>query len=91
MLFRSGAHGEVLETPPADAIRRDLTAVYREGFRALAVVFMHGYRYPQHEQAVAAIARELGFAEVRSGPLVRSSYHAGGESGDSHALTLQGH
>ena len=25
-----------------------------------------------------AIARELGFAHVRSGPLVRSSYHAAG-------------
>jgi lipoic acid synthetase len=25
---------------------------------------------------LGAIARELGFADVRSGPLVRSSYHA---------------
>ena len=26
---------------------------------------------------MGAVARDLGFAEVRSGPLVRSSYHAG--------------
>ena len=28
------------------------------------------------EPALAEVARELGFAQVRSGPLVRSSYHA---------------
>jgi lipoic acid synthetase len=26
---------------------------------------------------LGAIARSLGFSQVRSGPLVRSSYHAG--------------
>ena len=25
---------------------------------------MHGYRYPAHEQAVAALAREIGFTQV---------------------------
>ena len=25
---------------------------------------MHAYRYPEHEQQVAALARELGFAQV---------------------------
>ena len=25
---------------------------------------MHGYRFPQHERALAALARELGFAQV---------------------------
>ena len=31
---------------------------------AVAIVFMHAYRYPAHEQQVAALARELGFAQV---------------------------
>ena len=31
---------------------------------AVAVVFMHGYRYPEHEISVAQIAREIGFTQV---------------------------
>jgi lipoic acid synthetase len=34
------------------------------------------YWPPEAFEELAAIARELGFATVRSGPLVRSSYHA---------------
>ena len=35
------------------------------------------YWTPAEFEQLAEIARELGFADVRSGPLVRSSYHAG--------------
>jgi lipoic acid synthetase len=35
------------------------------------------YWTPQEFDKLGAIARDLGFAHVRSGPLVRSSYHAG--------------
>ena len=34
------------------------------------------YWTPQEFEELAELARELGFAQVRSGPLVRSSYHA---------------
>ena len=34
------------------------------------------YWSPEEFEALGAIARDLGFADVRSGPLVRSSYHA---------------
>ena len=34
------------------------------------------YWTPQEFDALAEVARELGFSQVRSGPLVRSSYHA---------------
>ena len=34
------------------------------------------YWQPEEFEALAATARRLGFAQVRSGPLVRSSYHA---------------
>ena len=34
------------------------------------------YWTPEEFDALAEVARELGFAQVRSGPLVRSSYHA---------------
>jgi lipoic acid synthetase len=35
------------------------------------------YWTPEEFEHLGAIAREMGFAHVRSGPLVRSSYHAG--------------
>jgi lipoyl synthase len=35
------------------------------------------YWTPEEFEVLGAIAREMGFAHVRSGPLVRSSYHAG--------------
>lgn len=38
------------------------------------------YWTPQEFDRLGAIARELGFSHVRSGPLVRSSYHAGEDS-----------
>ena len=34
------------------------------------------YWTPEEFDALAEVARELGFSQVRSGPLVRSSYHA---------------
>jgi lipoyl synthase len=35
------------------------------------------YWHPEEFERLGAIAREMGFSHVRSGPLVRSSYHAG--------------
>ena len=35
------------------------------------------YWHPDDFERLGAIARSLGFSQVRSGPLVRSSYHAG--------------
>ncbi len=54
-----------IETPPdLDAVRADLARAKADGFAAAAIVFMHGYRYPEHERQVATIARDLGFAQV---------------------------
>ena len=49
---------------PRAARERDLRAAYDDGIRAVAIVLMHGYRYPQHEQALAELARAIGFAQV---------------------------
>jgi 5-oxoprolinase (ATP-hydrolysing) len=61
---RVTAEGEVL-TPLDDAqARAVLQAAYDEGLRAVAIVFMHGYRYPEHEIRAAEIAHDVGFAQV---------------------------
>jgi len=61
---RVGAHGEVLTPLATEATRRDLQAAYDEGYRSIAIVCMHGYRYQEHEGEVAAIARAIGYAQV---------------------------
>ena len=61
---RIGARGEVVRPLDEAAVRRDLEAMRREGFHSIAIVFMHGYRFPAHEARVAELAREAGFAQV---------------------------
>jgi 5-oxoprolinase (ATP-hydrolysing) len=41
-----------------------LQTAYNEGIRAVAIAFLHSYRYPQHEQQVAEIASKVGFKQV---------------------------
>jgi lipoic acid synthetase len=43
---------------------------------SLAHIPVERYWTPQEFEELGALARQLGFADVRSGPLVRSSYHA---------------
>ncbi len=61
---RVGAHGEMLTPLDAERTRRDLQAAYDAGYRSIAIVCMHGYRYQEHEQRVAAMARAMGYGQV---------------------------
>ncbi|MFI5067413.1 MAG: hydantoinase/oxoprolinase N-terminal domain-containing protein, partial [Streptosporangiales bacterium] len=61
---RVGAHGEVIVPLHEEAVAADLRAAYADGLRAVAVVCLHGYRYPAHEARIGRIARDIGFAQV---------------------------
>ena len=61
---RVSAQGDVLQPLMEDHLRERLWAAFDAGIRAVAIVFMHGYRYTVHEKAAARIARELGFTQV---------------------------
>ncbi|MEU8973010.1 hydantoinase B/oxoprolinase family protein [Streptomyces monashensis] len=61
---RIGAHGEPVRPLDLDAAREALRAAYEDGFRSAAIVFLHGYRHPDHEAAVAEAARAIGFPQV---------------------------
>jgi 5-oxoprolinase (ATP-hydrolysing) len=61
---RVRADGTVEREPDLPAVRADLEAAKAVGIKAVAIVFMHAYRFPGHEQRVAAIARGMGFAQV---------------------------
>ena len=61
---RVGAGGEVIT--PLDEARAEgeLRAAFADGIRSVAIVLMHGYRYPEHELALARLARAAGFTQV---------------------------
>ncbi|MGD0025827.1 MAG: hydantoinase/oxoprolinase family protein, partial [Xanthobacteraceae bacterium] len=61
---RVRADGAVERELDLDVVRIELKRAQEDGIRAVAVVLMHAYRYSDHEQRVAALARELGFAQV---------------------------
>ncbi len=61
---RVRADGTVEREPDLAAVRVDLEQARNDGIKAVAIVFMHAYRYPEHERRVAALTRELGFPQV---------------------------
>ncbi|HEY1724787.1 MAG TPA: hydantoinase B/oxoprolinase family protein [Steroidobacteraceae bacterium] len=61
---RIGAHGDVIRALDLDDARAQLRSAHALGLRACAICLMHGYRYPQHERELAAIAAESGFSHI---------------------------
>ncbi|NIF54104.1 hydantoinase B/oxoprolinase family protein [Burkholderia sp. Ax-1724] len=61
---RVGAHGEQLQPLDEAGTRAALEAARASGITSIAIVLMHGYRFPEHELRVAAIARECGFRQI---------------------------
>ena len=70
-------HARVVEVPgrvladgteiaPLDvsSARAGLEAAHGAGIRACAILFMHAWRFPDHELEVAEIARQVGFTQV---------------------------
>ena len=60
----SGEAVRILKRPEEGVIRAQLTGLYDEGFRSIAVCLMHGYTFPDHEALVGKLAQELGFQHV---------------------------
>src|SRR5262249_35099288 len=61
---RIGAHGDVVVALVVTAARRDLAMARAAGIEAIAIVLMHGYRFPRHERLLFEIASELGFTQI---------------------------
>lgn len=61
---RLDAQGETVMPLDQAALRADMQRVFDSGIRAIAIVFLHGYRQAAHEQAAARIARETGFTQI---------------------------
>ncbi|MFT5162395.1 MAG: 5-oxoprolinase (ATP-hydrolyzing) [Alteromonadaceae bacterium] len=61
---RLSASGEVITPIDQQSLIDQLQQAWQQGFRSCAIVFMHGYRYHQHEIIAAQIARQTGFTQV---------------------------
>ncbi|MGF0539459.1 hydantoinase B/oxoprolinase family protein [Agrobacterium sp. ES01] len=61
---RVRADGTVEIALDSDSTLAELKTLKAEGYDALSIVFMHAYRYPEHEQKTAVIARDLRFEQV---------------------------
>jgi 5-oxoprolinase (ATP-hydrolysing) len=58
------ADGTIERELDLDGVRAALEQAMADGIKAVAIVFMHAYRYPDHEQRVAKLARGMGFPQV---------------------------
>ena len=61
---RIAADGTVVRQLDEEGARAALQRVRNAGIDSLAIVLMHGWRFTRHEDRLARIARDLGFAQV---------------------------
>ncbi|MBL8661106.1 MAG: 5-oxoprolinase, partial [Rhodospirillales bacterium] len=61
---RIDAAGATLAPLDEAAARVAFADAHGAGIRAIAIVLMHGYRYPAHEERLAALAAEIGFTQI---------------------------
>ena len=58
------ASGQIERSLNRDAAAVKLKAAFDKGIRSVAIVMMHGHRFPEHELALATIAAEIGFDQI---------------------------
>ena len=58
------ADGTVLQPLDQAAAARGFAEAYSAGLRAVAIVLMHGWKYPQHEAQLVQLARAAGFTQI---------------------------
>ena len=61
---RMRADGAIERELDLAPVRAELERAKADGIKAIAIVFMHAYRYPKHEQRVAKLVREMNFPQV---------------------------
>ncbi|KAF9782495.1 5-oxoprolinase [Thelephora terrestris] len=60
----SGEAVRIMKTPDLGQVRQDLQRLHQDGYRSLAIVFVHSYTFPEHEVLVGKIAHEIGFTHI---------------------------
>ncbi|MDW6020807.1 hydantoinase B/oxoprolinase family protein [Mesorhizobium sp. BAC0120] len=72
---RVRADGTVEKAVDLTAAQMEIARAQGDGFDAVAIVLMHAWKYPQHEEALARLCRNAGFSQVSAShevsPLVK--------------------
>ncbi|MDF1598376.1 hydantoinase B/oxoprolinase family protein [Mesorhizobium sp. YIM 152430] len=72
---RVRADGTVEAEPDLGLVEAELAKARADGFDAVAVVFMHSWKFPAHEEAVAGLCEKAGFGQIsvsnRVSPLMK--------------------
>ncbi|WOK37966.1 hydantoinase B/oxoprolinase family protein [Sphingomonas sp. C3-2] len=72
---RVTAEGKTLAPLDAEGARAAFVEAFADGFRAIAIVLIHGWRWSAHEARLAEIARAVGFTQIsvshEVGPLIK--------------------
>ncbi|MEQ9121892.1 MAG: hydantoinase/oxoprolinase family protein, partial [Alphaproteobacteria bacterium] len=70
------ADGTVERPLDEAAAKAALAEAHGQGFRSIAILTLHGYRYPEHEARVAELAAEAGFTQIsashKASPLIKA-------------------
>jgi 5-oxoprolinase (ATP-hydrolysing) len=61
---RIDASGSVLVSLDTTSLEKELRSRYAEGYRSIAICFMHAYLSPKHELTAGALAKQIGFDQV---------------------------
>jgi 5-oxoprolinase (ATP-hydrolysing) len=72
---RVSADGDIIAPLNITDVKTNLEAAYERGFRSLAIAFMHGYKFSDHEKQVGKLAQEIGFEQIslshQTSPLIK--------------------
>lgn len=49
-----------------ETTRSSLLDAFNEGFRSIAICLMHSFTFRDHEQAIASLAKSIGFSHISS-------------------------
>lgn len=63
---RVDAHGTILKPLNTKKLKAEMISAFEQGIRSVAIAFMHGYKYTDHEIQATEIASEIGFTQISS-------------------------
>ena len=72
---RIDINGKIIKKLDPIKTKKLLKDAFDQGFKSIAIVFMHGYRHQSHEKQVSTIAKKIGFEQIsvshRVSPLMK--------------------
>ena len=61
---RVSALGEIIKPLNITEVEHQLKSLYHQGYRTLAIVLMHAWRFPAHETKLGELAQQIGFTQI---------------------------